>query len=73
MSKQLPENFCDQMKSHILSLSNLVLFDFRLFNRFKKEHISAVIVYFAAKLVNMENISSRDLIKKSGMNEGIFR
>jgi hypothetical protein len=39
-----------ELTSNILMLANLALFDFTLFNRFKKRHLASVIIYLAMKL-----------------------
>ena len=49
------------------------MFDFNLFNRFRKQHLTAVIVYFAAKVNENSFMRSRDIIEETGVPEGIFR
>jgi len=46
-------------------LSNLVLFDFTLFNRFKKQHIAVVVLYFGMKLQDPTKIKSKDIIEQN--------
>jgi hypothetical protein len=50
------------MLNNILLLSNLSMLDFTLFNRYKKRHLAAVILYFALKLENPNKIKSKDVI-----------
>ncbi len=53
-------------------LSNLAIFDFTLFNQFKKQHLAAVIIYFAMKMKDPTTIKSRDVIKNKNVPEEVF-
>lgn len=48
------QQISDQLAQQIRALSNLSIFDFKLFNCYKKMHLSTVIVYFSAKLLNLD-------------------
>lgn len=37
--------------------------DFGLANKFKKLHLSGVILYFCAKIVNIEKYNSKEIMK----------
>lgn len=63
----------DQLSSLVRMLSNLCLFDFKLFNLFKKAHLATVIVYFASKIMRTEGVRSKEMMAKSGMSDEIFR
>lgn len=57
----------------VIMLSNLALFDFTLFNRFKKRHLAVVIMYIALKLENPDCVRSRDVMEESKVPEDVFR
>lgn len=46
----------------VAMLSNLVLFDFSLFNRFQKKHLACVILYLALKIESPQQVRSRDVM-----------
>jgi hypothetical protein len=54
-------------------LANLALFDFTLFNQFKKRHLASVIIYLALKLESPDRVRSRDVIEESNIPEDIFK
>lgn len=47
--------------------------DFMLCNRFQKQHLSAVIIYFALKLNESSSIRSKDIIDELKVPESIFK
>lgn len=49
------------------------MFDFMLSNRFQKQHLSAVIVYFSLKLNESGLLRSKDIIQDMGVPEDVFR
>lgn len=49
------------------------MLDFALFNRFQKNHLSAVIIYFAAKLNESGFARSKDIMEEVQVPEDIFR
>jgi hypothetical protein len=63
----------EKLASIVLMLSNLALFDFTLFNRFKKRHLACVIVYMALKLESPEQVRSREVMEAGNIPEDIFR
>lgn len=67
------ERHGERLSGMVLMLSNLALFDFTLFNRFKKSHIASVIVYIALKLEDPDKIRWREVIEESKMPEEVFR
>jgi hypothetical protein len=52
----------EKLTNNVLMLANLALFDFTLFNRFKKRHLASVIIYLALKLESPDRVRSRDVI-----------
>jgi hypothetical protein len=43
------------------------VFDFNLFNRYKKNDLASVVVYLASKIVGLDNLKSKDLIEQIGV------
>ena len=48
-------------------LANLALFDFTLFNQFRKRHLASVIIYLALKLESPDKVRSRDVMEESNI------
>lgn len=67
------EQHSEKLRSMVVMLSNLALFDFTLFNRFKKRHLAVVIMYIALKLENPDCVRSRDVMEESNVPEDVFR
>ena len=61
------------LTSVITELSRLALFDFTLLNRFKKQHLSAVIVYFAQKLHDPSQVRSQEVMQEKEVPEEVFK
>ena len=57
----------------VKNLSNLCVFDFDLFNKYKKNDLASVVVYLASKIGGAENIRSKDLIERYGIESETFR
>jgi hypothetical protein len=57
----------------VAMLSNLAMFDFSLFNRFRKRHLACVILYIALKIESPQQVRSRDVIEASNIPEEVFR
>ena len=56
------EHYGSQHAELVWELNNLVMFDFALFNRYQKQHLAAVITYFALKLNNKDEVRPMDII-----------
>ena len=50
-------------------LIKLSMFDCILLNKFKKQHLGSVIVYFAAKINECPILKSKDIIEELGVPE----
>lgn len=61
------------MEQTVNQLVKLSMFDFMLCNRFQKQHLSAVIIYFALKLNESSSIRSKDIIDELKVPESIFK
>lgn len=55
------------------SLADLFIFDFNSFNNYKKYELSAVIVYFVAKLLKMDELKNSLGFYKSKIEPDIFK
>lgn len=57
----LTNNAClgEEFKKVVESLSKMIVLDFNLFNRFKKLHVSGVILYLASRLLKIERFSAQ--------------
>jgi hypothetical protein len=58
-----------ELDSTVSDLIKLSMFDCLLLNRFKKQHLSAVILYFAAKIKESSILRSKDIIEELGVPE----
>ena len=56
-----------ELNATINELMKLSLFDFMLCNRFQKQHLAAVIVYFAVKIEESSLMRSKDIIAEMGV------
>lgn len=56
-----------ELNTTINELMKLSLFDFMLCNRFQKQHLAAVIVYFAVKIEESTLMRSKDIIAEMGV------
>lgn len=63
----------ERLAEAVTMLSNLAMFDFSLFNRFRKRHLACVILYIALKIENAQQVRSRDVIEASNIPEEVFR
>ena len=63
----------ERMEKKINYLASLSLLDFNLANRFNKHHLAGVVIYLAARLMEVEEIRSKDLIREMDIEEEIFR
>lgn len=61
------------MEAVVSDLIRLSMFNCLLFNRFQKQHLSSVIIYFAAKLKELPILKSKDLIEELGVPEETFK
>lgn len=57
----------------VKNLSNLCVFDFDLFNKYKKNDLASVVVYLASKIGGADNIRSKDLIEQYSVEAETFR
>ena len=51
-----------ELESSVNDLIRLTMFDCLLLNKYRKQHVASVIVYFAAKLNEQTMLSSREII-----------
>jgi hypothetical protein len=58
-----------KLDSTVNDLIKLSMFDCLLLNRFKKQHLSAVILYFAAKIKDPSMLRSKHIIEELGVPE----
>lgn len=56
-----------EIDSTVKELIKLSLFDFMLCNRFQKQHLAAVIIYFAIKINESSTMRSKDIIQELGV------
>lgn len=63
----------EEVSATVAQLSSLVLFDFALCNRFQKQHLASVVVYFALKLQDPTQIKSKEVMESSQVPEEVFR
>ena len=61
------------MAGYMGVLSTLTLFDFTLFNCYKKRHLAAVVVYLALKFENSGQVRSRQVMEEGGIPEDVFK
>jgi hypothetical protein len=62
-----------ELESTVSELSRLCLFDCTLMNKFKKQHLASVVIYFAAKVKESDILRSKNIIEELGVPEDIFR
>lgn len=62
-----------ELDTIVSDLIRLSMFDCLLLNRFKKQHLASVIIYFAAKINEESILRSKDIIEELGVPEEIFR
>ena len=51
-------NFSEEFKKTVEIFSRMIVLDFNLFNRFKKQHVTGAILYLAGRLLKMEEFSA---------------
>jgi len=67
------EHYALDLDSTVNDLMKLSMFDCILFNKFKKQHLASVIIYFAAKIREASILRSKDIIEELGVPEETFR
>ncbi len=63
------QHYSLQIDTTVNELIKLSLFDFMLCNRFQKQHLAAVIIYFAIKINECSVMRSKDIIQELGVPE----
>ena len=61
------EHYGMELDSTVRDLIRLSMFDCLLFNRYKKQHLASVIIYFAAKINESSMLRSRDMMEELGV------
>ena len=69
----LLQHYSLELEGSVADLIRLVMFDCMLLNRFKKQHVASVIIYFAAKLNEESMLRSKDMMEELGVPEEVFR
>lgn len=63
----------EQFKKIVETFSKVIVFDFNLFNRYKKIELSGVILCFTAKLLKMERFDAFELMREMDIDESRFK
>ena len=57
------------LETTVNDLTKLSMFDCLLLNKFKKQHLASVIIYFAAKVNESSILKSKNIIEELGVPE----
>lgn len=63
-----PSKVSKEYSRYVKLISNLTVFNFDLFNKFKKMHLAGVIIYFAGKLMNLDHFKSSAIMSQIGIS-----
>lgn len=63
----------EQFKKIVETFCKVIVFDFNLFNRYKKTELSGVILCFTAKLLKMDKFEAFEMMRKMDINEERFK
>ena len=63
----------DKFKKTVNYLSKLIVWDFNLFNRYRKLHVTGAILYLASVLLNEERFSAQQVMRVMDIDEDTFK